>query len=240
MMAERLNLTNKVVTGGRFVATSGKRISAKEYLNNLQASVESIENADMSNYIMSILNDNVLTPVEKISLKSRWSYIRSSYYRLVTNIEDAFGDTQESELDELRVKYSELETQISKLFDDMNSNSTVPSSFQTSLEEFVSEISELSSVFSNALFEYTKYEIQLSCNKSSFNDDDTVVVTATLYYDGTEYSGGYDKLSVEWSTNLPDFSASEHSDKNVLSFPASLFTGNLTVDCSMELPISTL
>ena len=240
-MADRLNLTNKVVTGGKFVATSGRKISIKESLNNVQASVATMDNADIANYILSILNDNVITPMEKTSLKTRWANIRSTYYRLVSDIEDAFGNEQDSVLDELRLTYSTLESQMSKILDDMNSESRdIPSNFKSNLEGFVSEITKLANEFSSALYEYNKYEITLTSNKTSYNDTDTVVVEATLLYQNEEYTGSYEDLQIEWYSNIDGFDLNQYKTGNRIEFSGSLLTGSLTIECSMILPIATL
>lgn len=239
-MADRLNLTNKVVTGGKFVATTGRKISVKESLLNVQASVATMDNADMSNYIMSILNDNVITPSEKTSLNTRWSSIRSSYYRLVANMEDAFGVESIPDIDDLRLMYSSLESQMSKIFDDMNTESKdIPTSFKANLEGFVTEITRLANDFSSALYEYTKYDVVLTTSKTEYEDDDTIRVEATLYYNGNEYTGGYRDINIEWFSSVDGIDLNQYKNGNIIEFSGSILTGSLTIDCAMELPIAT-
>lgn len=246
-MASLHNLQDKVVKGGRFVPVSTSRVSAKDKLKDIRVALASADGSDASRYLEEMLSDNVISVSEKESLKSRWDQARVGYSRLKSAIRDAFGDEELASFAPLEELYASLYSMLSSILQDMDSDSTsVPPDFSNKFNEFTSRYAEISLTYSMYLSELTRYSIYLDTDKASFSDGEFVNVYCHLLKDSTEVKEDYRDYEVEWHIHGADISvedkyfiekAGDEIVKQGISFPASLFEGAITIDCSMNVPI---
>lgn len=237
-MASVTNLQNSVVTGGKFVAISSNSLSMRERLRNLQTSVSSSLSEIDLEAIRGIVEDNVITPIEKKSLKDRWDSISSGYLRLLANISDAFGSSELQSLEGIQIVYERLYSKMERILADLSTETNVEDDFEADIQEFITRYSDISQLYSRAIFDIQKYAVVLFPDKTSYEDGDTVNVTAILMYNGIQKEIDYSTAGLVWNVEgVPEASCTKRN--NVLTFPASAFTGSVRIDCSMEIPIST-
>lgn len=247
-MAQHFNLQDKVVTGGSFIPVSTTRVSARQKLKDVAFALGSADNTELIRYLESILGDNIVTPDEKVTLASRWRQTAESYGRLRESIREAYGSEELSQLDDINSLYSSLLEQVEEILADMTTPSTVSAAFESMYAEFSSRFSDISLTYARSIYEITRYSIVLGADSGSYSDGESVTITVQLKKDDEEITGvDFADYGIVWRIAGADINLNDPSYRYIESdggeikkqgvrFPASSFTGSVTVDCYMSIP----
>lgn len=231
----RINYQDNVITASKFVSVGGKPIGSREKLNAIRNTLGNNENQLESKRITEMLTDGILTPTEKVYLKSRWEFMTLAYSRLSEDIINAFGQSGLSGYSDLGTLVNEIDGIIHIATADMDVQSSVPEGLDSKLNEFMIKYGELSQAYSSSIMEILRYEVTIRSEKSSYFDGDTVNVIPTVKYDGTVIPN--DNFEFDWYVDgIEDFTV--HED-NHISFSASKYTESTSIRCSLHIDVTS-
>ena len=234
-MSDRINYQNNVITANKFVQVGGNSIGSKEKLNSIRNTIGTKKNEFDNIDIEYMLNDDIITPDEKIELKSRWMFISLAFSRLSDDILSAFGDEGMSGYSDMIYLRNEIDSMLSLLFANMHESTKPPSGLEGKITEFTIKYNELSQVYSSCMMEILKYEVSIRCDKSSYFDEDIVTVVPTVKYKGNPIVVPNEHIS--WSID-PQIEYGTNLDGSIF-FRASEYDENASIRCDVSLDITT-
>ena len=237
-MATRKDYANNIVTARKFVTLGSDNLEAKMKLNSLKYNLGTIDLKKQTDDIAKIFRDKVVTPAEKIYLKSRWNSLYVSFERLRKDIESVFSDAYTlDELARLSALVTEIGYEIANITMDMESSTTVDSSIDSKINEFILKYNELSQIFSANILELLRYDLTIRSSSSSYFKDSYVIVEPVLKKDGIVQDNAghtFNWMSSDSSVDLNDYT----QDNKSIKFPASIIDGSMDISCQVDIDIT--
>ena len=237
-MATRKDYANNIVTARKFVTLGSDNLEAKMKLNSLKYNLGTIDLKKQTDDIAKIFSDNVVTPEEKVYLKSRWNSLYVSFERLRKDIESVFSDAYTlDELAHLSALVTEIGYEIANITMDMESSTTVDSSIDSKINEFILKYNELSQIFSANILELLRYDLTIRSSSSSYFKDSYVIVEPVLKKDGIVQDNAghtFNWMSSDSSVDLNDYT----QDNKSIKFPASIIDGSMDISCQVDIDIT--
>ena len=237
-MATRKDYANNIVTARKFVTLGSDNLEAKMKLNSLKYNLGTIDLKKQTDDIAKIFSDKVVTPEEKVYLKSRWNSLYVSFERLRKDIESVFSDAYTlDELAHLSALVTEIGYEIANITMDMESSTTVDSSIDSKINEFILKYNELSQIFSANILELLRYDLTIRSSSSSYFKNSYVIVEPVLKKDGIVQDNAghtFNWISSDSSVDLNDYT----QDNKSIKFPASIIDGSMDISCQVDIDIT--
>ena len=219
-MATRKDYANNIVTARKFVTLGSDNLEAKMKLNSLKYNLGTIDLKKQTDDIAKIFGDKVVTPEEKVYLKSRWNSLYVSFERLRKDIESVFSDAYTlDELAHLSALVTEIGYEIANITMDMESSTTVDSSIDSKINEFILKYNELSQIFSANILELLRYDL-------------TIRSSSGIVQDNAGHT--FNWMSSDSSVDLNDYT----QDNKSIKFPASIIDGSMDISCQVDIDIT--
>lgn len=241
-MSNRITLQNDVVTAKKFVQIGTDSISAKKRLASALTSYAELNNRFNIKEVESMLNDKILSPSEKVSLKSRWETMESSYIRIYNTLE-AEGLLDLEGMDELRIAYSNLASMLQNVFADMNSSSSAPEGLQPAIEEFNMRFNFISQTYSALAYKIQSYSLRLETSDYFLEWGKPATITAKLYKGADEYKGEEEDnifSTLSWRGQGLKNAVDTYVSGRTLVVPYEDFEQTFYVSATVNLPIAIL
>lgn len=183
-MARRTDLSNNIVTAGKFIERGGRSVSITEKLSRLSTIMNSANNNVSKNEIMKITSDNIITPLEKQSLKTEWDYIKSGFSSITSTI-SSMGQLNSEEYNDLKISYDNLEAIMESILADMNKSTELAEPIDRYLNDYSQNANMLNiylaSVNNSILEEASQIGLVVESNYNYIKPNQSVVFTAFIY-----------------------------------------------------------
>ena len=161
-----------------------------------------------------------------------------SFERLRKDIESVFSDAYTlDELAHLSALVTEIGYEIANITMDMESSTTVDSSIDSKINEFILKYNELSQIFSANILELLRYDLTIRSSSSSYFKDSYVIVEPVLKKDGIVQDNAghtFNWMSSDSSVDLNDYT----QDNKSIKFPASIIDGSMDISCQVDIDIT--
>ena len=119
----------------------------------------------------------------------------------------------------------------------MESSTTVDSSIDSKINEFILKYNELSQIFSANILELLRYDLTIRSSSSSYFKDSYVIVEPVLKKDGIVQDNAghtFNWMSSDSSVALNDYT----QDNKSIKFPASIIDRSMDISCQVDIDIT--
>lgn len=241
-MASRITMQDSIVTGRKFVPIGSQTVSARKRLASVLSSYNETKNTLSLKEVAAIVKDNIITPEEKIALKDRWDTLSAAYTRLLSTLEDE-GMTDMDGVENMQQTYSTLFAQMQNIFADMNTSSVAPDNFEDNIEKFNTAYTIVSQSYATIAYKLQAFSLRLETTAYYLAEEETAVVTATLYKGLNPYTG--DKLediynTLTWKVSGLKKSVDNYKSGLTLVIPEEDYDNTAIISATVDLPIAIL
>lgn len=182
-MANRVNLTDSVVTARKYVSIENKAEQITSKLRFLSNKVGTLNNNNQINVINRIFSDNVITPEEKIALRAEMDHIDSAFNSTTASVKSMELENSAEYLS-YKQQYETLKSKMEEILSNMDESTTVAEPISRYIEGYSSAADTLNSymiAFSNkALVSVSDIKLVISIANGSPTPDETVTFTAKI------------------------------------------------------------
>lgn len=183
-MANRINLSDSVVTAGKFVATTDDSTLLTQKVKSLSNMINLNTSSNRTTVIAGMFSDNKITPDEKKTLQAELSHIEAAFTATTGSVKQM---ELENSLEYIQYKtaFNTLKSKLEPILSDMNTTSTVTESLDKYIQAYSSAGDTLSAymiAFSNSsLASVQDYQLKVIVNNTSPTPSDTIQFTAKIY-----------------------------------------------------------
>ncbi len=240
-MSNRITYQDNVVTAKRFVQIGSDPVSARRKLNEALLAYKEIDNTLAFKEVEKMVSDNSITPDEKVALKERWDTVTASYTGLIRSLENS-GMTDLQGVDELKVKYAEVYILVEQILADMESTTETPKGFTNKWDSLREQLYAVSQTYSALAYKLQEFRLLLETNHYYLGEEETAVITATLYKGVKVYAG--DDLeaivgTIKW-TIIGLTNPEKYISGMTVSVPYDDFDTAIYVSATVDIPVEDL
>ena len=182
-MANRINLTNSVVTAGKFVATEDDSAVLTQKVRALSNQINLNTSSNRVSAISSIFSDNVITPEEKRSLHAELNHMEAAFTATTSSVRQ-MGLENSVEYLQYKQAFESMKSKIEPILANMSTSTTVTEPISSYVQAYTSAGVTLSAymiAFSNSsLSSVQDFQLKVEVNTVSPTPSDVLKFTAKI------------------------------------------------------------
>lgn len=183
-MSSRINLSDSVVTAGKFVAATDDTTLLTQKVRTLSNQINLNTSSNRTTVISGMFGDNKITPDEKKTLQAELNHIEAAFTATTGSVKQMELENSIEYL-EYKAAFNTLKSKLEPLLENLNTTTTVTESLEKYIQAYSSKGDALASymiAFSNSsLASVQDYQLKVTANNVSPTPSDTILFTAQIY-----------------------------------------------------------